>query len=94
MVILLCIISQSISSSISQSIYRSVYKHVEDSSVVSVSQQGFVKSMSYLSNLLSFYDKVIDLVNRGEVVDVTYLNFRKVFDTVPMMLVWKYKSIP
>jgi len=41
------------------------------------SQHGFTNGRSYLTNLNSFYDKVIHLVDEGKVVDVVYLVFSK-----------------
>ena len=38
---------------------------------------------SCLANLISFYDKVIRLVDKGKAVDVVYLDFSNAFDTVP-----------
>jgi len=42
-----------------------------------------MKGRSYLSNLISFYDQVIHLVDEGKAVDIVYLDFSKAFDTVP-----------
>ena len=47
------------------------------------SQHGFTNGRSCLTNLISFYEKVICLVNEGQAVDVVYLDFSKAFDTVP-----------
>ncbi|PKU43116.1 rna-directed dna polymerase from mobile element jockey- hypothetical protein [Limosa lapponica baueri] len=46
------------------------------------SQHGFMRGRSCLTNLISFYDKVNRLVDEGKAVDVVYLDFSKVFDTV------------
>uniref|UniRef100_A0A493U2R8 Reverse transcriptase domain-containing protein n=1 Tax=Anas platyrhynchos platyrhynchos TaxID=8840 RepID=A0A493U2R8_ANAPP len=46
------------------------------------SQHVFMKGRSCLTNLISFYDKVMCLVDEGKAVDVVYLDFSKAFDTV------------
>jgi len=46
------------------------------------SQHGFMKGRSCLTNLISFYDQVTHLVDYRKAVDVVYLDFNKVFDTV------------
>mgnify|MGYP001856858596 CR=1 FL=1 len=39
--------------------------------------------LSYLTNLISFYDKETRLVDEGKAVDVVFLDFSKAFDIVP-----------
>ena len=47
------------------------------------SQNGFMKGRSCLTNLISCYDQVTQLVDQGKAVDVIHLDFSKAFDTVP-----------
>jgi len=57
--------------------------HVKDNQGIRPSQHGFMKGRSCLTNLISFYDKVTHLVDEGKAVDIVYLDFSKIFDTVP-----------
>ncbi|GAB0196694.1 hypothetical protein GRJ2_002134700 [Grus japonensis] len=57
-------------------------RHVHDNQVTGPSQRGFMKGRSYLTNLISFYDKVTCLVDEGKAVDVVYLDFNKAFNTL------------
>ena len=57
--------------------------HVKDSQGIRPRQHGFMKGKSYLTNLISFYDQAIHLVDEGEAEDVVFLDFSKAFDTVP-----------
>ncbi|CAM5100391.1 unnamed protein product [Eretmochelys imbricata] len=46
-------------------------------------QHGFTKGRSCQTNLISFFEKVTDFLNKGNTVDLIYLDFSKAFDTVP-----------
>ncbi|GAB0209515.1 mitochondrial enolase superfamily member 1 [Grus japonensis] len=61
-----------------QIILSAIKQHVQDNQVIRPSQHGFMKGRSYLTNLISFYDKV----DEGKAVDVVYLDFSKAFDTI------------
>jgi len=57
--------------------------HVKDNQGIRPSQHGFMKGRSCLTNLTCFYGQVTRLVDEGKAVDVIYLDFSKVSDTVP-----------
>ena len=65
-----------------QIVLREIMQHVRDDRGTRLSQHGFMKGRSCLTNLVSFYDLVIHLVDEGKTVDVVYLDFSKAFDTV------------
>ncbi|GAB0180800.1 mitochondrial enolase superfamily member 1 [Grus japonensis] len=65
-----------------QIILSTITWHVQDNQVIRPSQHGFMKGLSCLTNLISFYDKVTHLVDEGKAVHVVYLDFSKAFDTV------------
>ncbi|KAK4806869.1 LOW QUALITY PROTEIN: hypothetical protein QYF61_012590 [Mycteria americana] len=58
-------------------------RHLKNNAIIRHSQHGFTKGKSCLTNLISSYDKVTCLVDKGKVVDVVFLDFSKAFDTVP-----------
>jgi len=64
-------------------IQSALTRHVKDNQGIRPSQHGFMKSRSYLTNLISFYEQVTRLVDEQKPVDVIYLEFIKVFHTVP-----------
>ena len=65
-----------------QAILREIIQHLQDNQGIRLSQHGFMKGRSCLTNLISFYDWVTVLVNEGKAVDVVYLGFSKSFGTV------------
>ncbi|KAK4816775.1 hypothetical protein QYF61_022887 [Mycteria americana] len=70
-----------------QIILSAITRHLEDNQGIKPSQHGFRKGRSCLTNLISFYDKVTCPVDEGKAVDVVYLDFSKVFDTVSHSIV-------
>lgn len=46
------------------------------------SQHNFVKNKSCQTNLISFFERITGLVERGEAINRTYLDRSKAFDTV------------
>ena len=51
--------------------------------LINISQHGFLKARSYLTNLLCFLEEITKWVDDGSPVDVVYLDFQKPFDKVP-----------
>lgn len=56
---------------------------VDQFGLVNDSQHGFRKGRSCLTNLLEFLNYLTDQVDKGNDVDVIYLDFSKAFDKVP-----------
>ena len=70
-------------------------KYLEENKIVTNSLYGFRKGRSCVTDLLSFYTRVIDVVdNRDGWVDAVYLDIKKAFDKVPhKRLLWKLEHI-
>ena len=56
---------------------------LENNNLIKNSQHGFRNKKSCLTNLLVFMEKVAEILNSREPVDVIYLDFQKAFDKVP-----------
>ena len=69
-------------------------EHLERHKVLTNCQFGFRKGRSCFTNLLSFYSRVIDVIQEGDGwVDGVYLDLKKAFDKVPhRRLIWKIEK--
>ncbi len=63
-------------------IARCIWDHLDRHSLINDSQHGFTTGRSCLTNLLSFYKKVIEEKDQDENYDVVYLDFSKGFHMV------------
>ena len=74
--------------------YRWV-KYLEDNMTITNKQFGFREGRSCVTNLISFYSRVIDVIQeRDGWVDCVYLDLKKAFDKVPhKRLIWKIEHI-
>ena len=63
-------------------IRKAVVEHMEKHELFNPSQHGFRFGRSCLSQLMSHYDQVLERLERGENVDVIYIDFAKAFDKV------------
>uniref|UniRef100_A0A493STT1 Reverse transcriptase domain-containing protein n=1 Tax=Anas platyrhynchos platyrhynchos TaxID=8840 RepID=A0A493STT1_ANAPP len=72
-----------------QIILRVITWHLQGKQAIRPSQHGFLKGRSCLTNLISFYDKVIHWVDERKAVDVVYLDFNKAFDNVSYSILLK-----
>ena len=57
-------------------------EHLKDNELIFSSQHGFVNRRSCLTNLLEYFEKVTELIDQGNSVDIFYLDFAKAFDKV------------
>jgi ribonuclease P/MRP protein subunit RPP40 len=56
--------------------------HLTTHNLLAAEQHGFVKKKSCLTNLMSFLNEITKRLDKGETVEVCYLDFQKAFDSV------------
>ena len=59
---------------------KALVTHLEISDNLPSNQHGFREQRSTLTQLLSHWDEVLDLLEQGQSVDVIYTDFAKAFD--------------
>lgn len=70
-------------------IKNSIVEHLEQFKLLRLSQHGFLKGRSCLTNLMEFFDLVTEKLDNGEELDLIYLDFAKAFDKVPFLRLLK-----
>lgn len=56
---------------------------MKNKGAITSSKNGSVKNKSCQTDLIPFFDRLTSLVDKGNSVDIIYLNFTKAFDAVP-----------
>ena len=64
-------------------IRESIIEHMTCNNLISNTQHGFLPKMSCVSQLLISMEFWTDEIQKGNPVDVLYVDFKKVFDRVP-----------
>ena len=70
-----------------------IVQFLEDNNKFNDSQHGFRIGRSCVSELLTHYDRIVDILSRGSNVDTIYLDFAKAFDKVDHGIVLKKLSL-
>ena len=75
-------------------IKEGITSYIEEKKILRSVQHGFRKGKSCQTNLLDFYDRVSKELDKGNNVDIIYLDFKKAFDKVShFKLLGKLKAI-
>ena len=63
---------------------KAMIKHLEENALLNITQHGFTEGRSTISQLLTYYDSILSMLEEGgdKKVDVIYLDFAKAFDKV------------
>ena len=59
---------------------RLLVAHLEENDLLPDGQHGFKANRSCLTQLLSYWDNILDQMEEGKVVDAVYTDFAKAFD--------------
>ena len=66
-----------------QLILETISRHMKEKKSIRNSQHGFTKRKLCLTNLISFYSEIRDLMDEVRTLNVVLLDFRKAFDIIP-----------
>ena len=66
-----------------------IVEHLDKFKLIRASQHGFTRGRSCLTNLLDFIEVVTKNLDKGQPVDLIYLDFAKAFDKVPFIRLLK-----
>ena len=62
---------------------KKITTHLEENNLLSDCQHGFTHKRSCLTNMLESLEDWTETLDRGDKLDIIYLDYRKAFDTVP-----------
>ena len=65
-------------------IRNAIVEHLTSKDLLRQSQHGFMRGKSTVTNLLEYLEELTKAIDRGEDMDVLYLDFSKAFDKVPI----------
>ena len=68
---------------------KAIVKHLEENDVMNSTQHGFRTGRSTISQLLYYYNGILELLESGSYVDAVYINFAKAFDKVDHYILLK-----
>lgn len=60
--------------------------------MIRISQHGFSKGESCLTNLIAFHDGTTTWIDEGRAVAIVYLNFSKALDVVTHIIINKFRK--
>ena len=68
---------------------KHIVSYMEENELFNSGQHGFRLGRSFLSQLIAHYDRITQMLEEGQNVDVVYLDFAKAFDKVDFLVVMR-----
>ena len=62
---------------------KALLNHLFENEILANSQHGFIYGRSCMTQLLQVFDKLTEMLDQGDNIDVIYMDLAKAFDTVP-----------